>query len=292
MQLNSQKPREIHRSVRKLNDLKYWKGTEFRSFLLYFGVVVLKRFLPEEVYNHFLILICAVTICYSEAYVDNLLIAKMYFDKFVDGCIHLYGVHYLVSNNHNLTHVVDDVKRFGNLSTISAYPFENRLNFIKLRLKQMKLPLEQITRRIVELSLDYEQLYGLNSTKKSFPELKCSSMVDGVEVYKLIIQSDYTLSANRKADRWFMTRSREIVQMHYAINTPAGILILGARIMQKDDFFKQPMSSRFLNIFKSDGELEPDLVSFELTEILAKMICIADDNNIVFLPLLHTLKKE
>lgn len=35
--LNKQtKPIEIHRSVRGLTDLKFWKGTEFRSFLLYY----------------------------------------------------------------------------------------------------------------------------------------------------------------------------------------------------------------------------------------------------------------
>lgn len=87
LQLNNQKPKEIHRSIRKLDDIKFWKGTEFRSFLLYFGAVVLKRFLPPELYDHFLHLMCAVTICYSSAYKNYLDIAQLWFEKYIDGCI-------------------------------------------------------------------------------------------------------------------------------------------------------------------------------------------------------------
>lgn len=252
-----------------------------------------KRFLPEEIYNHFLILVCAVTICYSDAYKDCLAIAKSWFDRYIDGCIHIYGVHSLVSNIHNLTHVVDDVKRFGNLNTISAYPFENRLHFLKLRLKQPRLPLEQIARRIVELSMDYDQLYGFDSTETSFPQLKCTAMLNGTEVYKLVfVTSDFALSTHRKADSWFLNRNREIVQIQYATSTNAGIFIHGCPIIRKDDFFKQPVSSRYLNIFKSDGDLGP-LQIFELSEVSAKMLCLPSvDEILVFLPLLHTLKKE
>lgn len=105
LQLNAHKPREIHRSVRSLSDLKFWKGTEFRSFLLYFGPNVLKRFLPADIYEHFLILVCAVTICYTSAYKNYLPVAKLWFNRYIERCIDIYGVHSLVSNIHNLTHV-------------------------------------------------------------------------------------------------------------------------------------------------------------------------------------------
>lgn len=120
LQINNQKPKEIHRSVRKLDDIKFWKGTEFRSFLLYFGAVVLKKFVPPDVYTHFLHLVCAVTICHSDVYKKYLHIAGKWFDEYIAGCMDIYGVHSLGSNIHNLTHVIEDVKRFGNLNTISA----------------------------------------------------------------------------------------------------------------------------------------------------------------------------
>lgn len=287
---NKQKPREIHRAVRGIKDLKFWKGTEFRSFLLYYGVVVLKEFLPVDIYNHFLLLFCAVTICYSDCYGHYLQFAQKYFDMYIEGCITIYSEQSTVSNIHNLTHVVDDVKRFGNLNSISAYPFENRLHFLKLRLKQPRLPLEQITRRIVELSLDYEHLFFNDSAKANFPVLTCEYMLDGNLAYKQInIDSNCTLSVNRKADSWFLTKDREIVQMNYATSTNNSILIHGSPICSKEIFFKQPVSSSYLNIFKSNGILGNQQF-FEYREIIAKMICLSLEEYFVFIPLSHTLK--
>lgn len=80
----SQKPKEIHRAVRGLKDVKFWKGTEFRSFLLYYGIVALKDRLPEDVYKHFLRLSCATRICYTDAYRIYLEIADGWFKKYIE----------------------------------------------------------------------------------------------------------------------------------------------------------------------------------------------------------------
>lgn len=212
--MNNDKPREIHRAIRSLDDLSYWKGTELRSFLLYFGVVVLKDYLPSDVYRHFLDLVCATTICYDIYWH----IAKTYFERYVERFGDIYGIHGIGSNVHLLTHVYDDVKLFGNLNSISAYPFESRLNFLKLRLKQPKLPLEQITRRVIELSLDYDQLYTQNFETDIFPKLKYSDTLNGTNIYKEIaIDSGCTFSTNRCADSWILTIYTEIVQMKYVV---------------------------------------------------------------------------
>lgn len=49
------KPKEIHRAIRGLKEIHNWKGTEFRTFLLYISIVVLKIHLRPIVYNHFLL---------------------------------------------------------------------------------------------------------------------------------------------------------------------------------------------------------------------------------------------
>lgn len=61
-------PSEIHRSVRGLDVLCHWKGTEYRTFLYYLGVVILKEVLPLDAYQHFLKIFCAITICSSKIY--------------------------------------------------------------------------------------------------------------------------------------------------------------------------------------------------------------------------------
>lgn len=44
----SQMPSDIHRAVRGLDCLKRWKGLEYRTILLYIGMVVFKDVLPED----------------------------------------------------------------------------------------------------------------------------------------------------------------------------------------------------------------------------------------------------
>lgn len=117
----------IHRAVRGFKDLKFWKAIEFRAFLLYFGMVVLKKYLPPEEYFHFMLLSCAVRVCYTNAYKPYVGIVKKWFDKFILDYGKIYGHHSIGSNVHNLNHVVEDVQEFGCLMDASTYPFENRL---------------------------------------------------------------------------------------------------------------------------------------------------------------------
>lgn len=85
-------PTDIHRSVRSLNLFKFWKGTEFRSLLLYVGIVVLKPVLRKEEYEHFLKLFCAVTICSNDKYLMHIDIAENLFNQYIEEFIDLYGL--------------------------------------------------------------------------------------------------------------------------------------------------------------------------------------------------------
>lgn len=54
------------RKPRSLDDLKYFKGTEFRLIVLYTGMVLFKPFLNRVQYTHFLYLSIALRILSSE----------------------------------------------------------------------------------------------------------------------------------------------------------------------------------------------------------------------------------
>ncbi|XP_055306815.1 uncharacterized protein LOC129571070 [Sitodiplosis mosellana] len=290
--MNKDKPREIHRSIRCLDDFKFWKGTEFRSFLLYYGIAVLKNYLPEDVYRHFLILVCATTICYTDVYRVFLPLSKIWFSRYIENYADIYGIHSIGSNVHLLNHVCDDVEMFGNLNDISTYAFENRLNFLKLRLKQPNLPLEQISRRIVELSLDYDDFYSCSIKNVAFPQYKHSEIRDGTQIFKeIIINGDCTFSSKRIADSWILTYSLEIFQFKYVMSTGNAVHVYGTPVPRLENFFTYPLSSSLLNIFKSDGKSETNLMSFNLNEIKAKMLRLKSCDDFVFIPLLHTLKK-
>lgn len=49
-------PQEFNRKPRGLHELKMWKATESRQFLLYLGPTVLIPWLSKKMYKHFLLL--------------------------------------------------------------------------------------------------------------------------------------------------------------------------------------------------------------------------------------------
>lgn len=145
------KPFEIHRNIRGLDEMARWKGTEFRTFLLYTSLVVLKKFLPIKYYNHYLLFYCAVVIMGSRYHCPKLLnIADEMIKVFLNLFKKLYGIEHFTSNLHNLSHLADEVRRFGVLGNFNTYNFENRLQNIKRMVRSGNMPLNQICKRILE----------------------------------------------------------------------------------------------------------------------------------------------
>lgn len=125
---NEFKPFEIHRKIRPLSDMLRWKGTEFRTFLLYCSITVLRNFLPDKHFKHYLLFYCSVVILGSEFHCENMIdIAENMIISFLNLFKSIYGIEHFTSNLHNLIHLVDEVRRFGVLGKFKAYSFENRL---------------------------------------------------------------------------------------------------------------------------------------------------------------------
>ncbi|ODM87719.1 hypothetical protein Ocin01_18963, partial [Orchesella cincta] len=59
-------PAEFARKTRSLKDLKHYKATEYRLFVLFTGIVVLKDIISPEEYEMFFLLQCAVYILLSD----------------------------------------------------------------------------------------------------------------------------------------------------------------------------------------------------------------------------------
>ena len=94
-------PKEFKRKPRSVHEVDRWKATEFRSFLLYTGPVVLKEILPKDKYYHFLCLHIAIRIMLSEILIDNYFnYAKEMLLHFVKSTKDIYGEEFLVYNIH------------------------------------------------------------------------------------------------------------------------------------------------------------------------------------------------
>lgn len=281
---------EIHRSVRSLDVLKHWKGSEFRSFLYYLSLVILKQVLREEAYTHFMHLFCAITICSNEKYFKFLRIAEEMLAHFTEQFKRIYGKDYVTSNIHNLSHLVDEVKIFGILQSYNAYEFENKLQHLKRMVRHGKKPLRQIARRIIER--DLVELKSLRTENNKCPIIKKSKRGNDV-----LCLSGFILS-NKEQDKWFLTNDNHVVEFisiyikKNCLTQEQDIQIRGYVVQQVQDAFEMPLKSSFLNIYQCDcGEFyrNREVEIFKISIIKCKMVSILYGRKMFFIPLLHTL---
>lgn len=295
LRVNAEMPFEIHRAVRDLNSIHFWKGTEFRTFILYLGVVVLKDVLTvREYYKHFKLLFCSIIFCSSDHYsriVQNSTLVDQLIADYFEEYIEIYGEQSITSNVHNLSHLLADVRRFGNLKSISTYPFENSLRIMKLKLRAMNKPLQQIARRMSEISLlmDHERE---NSIRSNDSEVQMKSPIRGDrKKFQQVVFKDYRLSSIQFANKWFMDKKERIIEFKYAVKVDSEILLCGYEVKNKENFFTDPISSSLLNIYSANilDEEQIDEIICKIGDIKCKMVCLSVDSQYVFQPLLHTL---
>ena len=144
-------PIEFNRKTRSLNCLKFWKATEYRSFLLYFGLIVSKDVVNEYVYDHFMLLFVSARLLCDKfrykryaSYCDSLL------RKFVQDSSRLYGTCFLTYNVHTLIHLAQLCNMHGHCESFAAFPFENYLGNLKNMLRSKRYELQQIVNRLFE----------------------------------------------------------------------------------------------------------------------------------------------
>lgn len=92
-------------------------------------MIALRSVLPNDEYEHFLTLYCAVTICSCERYKTCIPIASDMFKLYVEKYIILYGKNTIV---HNLIHITEEIieHNIGNLDHLSTYKYENYMRLL------------------------------------------------------------------------------------------------------------------------------------------------------------------
>lgn len=307
-------PAEIRsqRAVRDFSIIKKWKAIEFRNFGLYLGVVALKGNLKDYIYKHFLLYFCALTIFSSEYHLKQLFtIGESCLKVFVERYKNIYGPQYFTSNVHNLTHLSNDVKRFGALNTISAYPFESKLFRIGRLLRTGNLPLSQVAKRLIELDSIESECEKAKTTSKKYAVKNNRSiklrqlnnlLENGYELYSYLELPKLKLFCDRDEDKWVLLDNMSIFEVQHIVIYMGRCLIYGTSLKNVEDFFTLPIKSSHLFIFRtkkiernSEELYSIDDIKCKLFEIQREEKFIIDeedpDKNLhVFLPILGTLK--
>lgn len=116
----------ITRLPRSIQDMKYWKASEFRSFLLYFGGPVLHDILNKDIFGHYLLLVNSMHILLKFGFTPNdNNRAEGMLTKFCELFADLYDDRFMRLNVHQLLHL-SDARTLGPLYTHSCFSFEDK----------------------------------------------------------------------------------------------------------------------------------------------------------------------
>ena len=128
--LSIQLPHDCNRKPRSLDDLKHWKASELRLFVLFTGLpclrdAVLSNEFSVDLYYHFALLTTALcklhSVPLSKVCVEK---SQVLLDNFVRLLPNLYGQQECTFNSHYLLHFPSQVLDNGSLSFTSAFVFE------------------------------------------------------------------------------------------------------------------------------------------------------------------------
>ncbi|XP_072141646.1 uncharacterized protein [Dermacentor andersoni] len=258
-------PSELSRKPRSLSELDKWKATEFRTFLLYTGPVVLMSHIAQCLMDNFITLHCAVSLlCSPQHCSQHLEYSRKLLGHFVEVYITLFGKHAVSHNIHGLIHVADDVNTYGPLDNYSAFPFENYMCRLKKYVRKPERPLEQLHNRILE-----ERSFNKPSPSSSAqPPSSWDVIFIGTERAKLkgrheegplppgcvgpqykALEVDSVTFKPGKRDSTSMLDDGTIVKMeNIAHSDDRQPVIIGRKYEKLEDLYLYPCSSSLLNV--------------------------------------------
>ncbi|XP_071581480.1 uncharacterized protein [Temnothorax nylanderi] len=141
-QIKSSCPQDFNRPPRSLEELNFFKATEFRRLCMYDGIWVFKE-IPNNLYKHYLLLHCGIYILASLLHQTINNFANKVLRTFIEYAATVFGDKFVVYNVHSLCHLADECATHGTLDSFSAFQFENKLKSIKEALRSGYRPLEQ-----------------------------------------------------------------------------------------------------------------------------------------------------
>lgn len=267
-QLRPYVPKDMGRKPRRMKERKHFKGTEYRLFALYTGLVVLKnRMKSEQQYEHFL--------CYALAYRlllmhtnfvvpdGHIKTARTLLKIFVENFQKFYSQTSLSYNVHLLLHLCDFVERFGSLDSFSAYRYENLYQKIKKRLRRgTKIP-QQMYNRWLEFG-------GTNRGTKF----------------------DKVIYSKKEPDNCVTLRSEKVVIISKRKVENDEIVYCGRNFNHVRNFFEKPLNSDVLGIYEVTlNDLSETTIEFKEEDITWKNVMFPTFQNgsAVIIPILHYL---
>ena len=290
-------PSEFVRKPRTLQEYRFWKASELRTFRLYTGPVVLKNILPAKMYFNFIMLHSAVTILISDTHQhekSNIDSAHEMLQYFVKDFAKIYGKEYVSHNVHNLLHMAADVKKYGPLERYSSFRFENYMSSIKAMLRKGDKPLEQIARRYEEIEaaekLNYSSLVPERTLKEPHSKGPLTNQCTDVkQQYKVLKTESYSIKSNNcNKDSCILLKNETFISVKNIVQLNNNdIRFIGTKFSPSESLYEEP-DSRLLNIHIMKNDSGATFHSHSLDDVAAKVWQMPCGKGRILIPLLHS----
>lgn len=196
-----------------MEELARWKTTEYRTFVLYVGPIMLKNVVSDICYNHFMSLNIVMIILLSPDFGSLIDYAQELLEYFVKTFENIYGQYLMSYNIHELLYLVEDYKKYGPLDSCSTFPFENYMKVLK---SMTRKPIEQLE----QIILRYNETKLLKSTENTDRLLLLGLHNKGPLIenttnpqFRTLIWGNYKLKSHVISDSYFCTFQNEYIQL-------------------------------------------------------------------------------
>lgn len=168
-------------------------------------------------YKHFLLLNCAITILLSKKLISKIGLdfTRNLLNIFISHSKKIYDVEFVVYNVHTLCHLSYEVENCNPLDSFLAFPFENYFGEIKALIRSLHKPLQQICRRLHEISFSDVQLNRERSLIH-FMQHKTGSLLSGLRIckqYKKLVYKKciFCISNYSLPDAYLLTKENKVI---------------------------------------------------------------------------------
>ncbi len=289
-------PSEYNRKCRSLSHVSRYKATEWLLNLTKVFVVTLKGKIETEVYQHFLLLSCAVIIlrdpnfCKHPHLVNQ---AEGMLERFVEQFPDIYGEEYISYNVHNLLHLADCVREYGPLDDFSAFIYENHIGKFKRAVKKPNCELPQVVNWVHDQDELPESAPSPSTIfKKNHHDGPIPRELSQCDQYGFMDREDYCIRT-RTPDNCFLCGSKVIVVENILHDKDKKeTYLVYKKFLRKEQFFDYPCDSTHLGIWKVH-HLDDTLSYCKIDRIFCKFALLpykADQGVYVCFPMQHTVR--
>jgi len=291
-------PSEFARLPRSLDDLEYWKATEFREFLLYTGIIVLKSNIKKEQYNHFLILFTSIRIlCSDKMFNTHSDLPSKLLIEFVQNYSCIYGSNYVSYNVHSLIHLPFFVNLHGPLDNFSAFKYENYLKKLKTSMKCCRFPLAEIQNKVLASEGEELKTHVNNDLfiLDSFKIDKNRSNFRFTYYNKITLKSNnYILCSDNIKDQFVILENEDIVMIKkiYKLNSKndSTIKLSVVKFLTVNNLFTQPVLSRLIGVVSVKTDHLSNAYEINVNNIMFKCFFVLLTNNeAIVISLCHSM---